>query len=195
MRISVKSNIKDVKRQLTKAQRRQIPFAVKNALNDTAFGVRKYLIIVWGQSVNVKNRRYMAVALRITKATKQKQVVTIFDRLGSSAMKHMTQGGRQIPSSSRFLTVPTWWSLTHGGKRRRRKINEIFVGDPFKKGRMGVWEVKQTKSRGLRLLYNLEPSVEVDKRFPFDAAATLAATRAFPRNFDTRLRQALRTAR
>lgn len=68
--ISVKADVKEVTRWLTDIEKRQIPFAVMNALNTMMFGARKELIKEIGDKLD-RPTRYTLNATQVQKATKK----------------------------------------------------------------------------------------------------------------------------
>ena len=69
MRISVKDNIKEVTKGLSKTQRKQIPFATMAALNNTAFNIHKELKKQTPKKFD-KPTAYTLKAFRVEKAKK-----------------------------------------------------------------------------------------------------------------------------
>ena len=63
--ISISDNIAQVQKRLTAIERQQIPFAVKNAINDTIKDVRAQIVGVTApRAFTLRNRRFIGAASR-----------------------------------------------------------------------------------------------------------------------------------
>src|SRR4051812_17006758 len=81
----------------------QVPYALKNVMNDAAFATRQYLSNdVWPGHLMQRNKRFPAVALNVDKATKTNLSVSIFDRLGRGNLLAHAKGGTARPRTGKL---------------------------------------------------------------------------------------------
>ena len=199
--LSVKSNVKDFSRGLSKIQRRRIPWASKTALNDTIAGVRKRIVgRTWPRAVTVRSRRFMGTALRREFATMRKQRAALFDRLGRDFLPLQAEGGIKRPRGA-HIAVPIERNVrrTASGKVRKSQLPRVVLRKPkvftgrIRSAHTAIAE--RTRRGGLKLLYTLIRSAPITKRFMFYEDAAASSARQFPRHLARRFTQALRTAR
>lgn len=202
MRLSLQSNIKEFTRGLTRVQKRQIPFATKNAITDTAFAVRKRIVErTWPRSVEARNKRFAGTAFRVEKASKSKLQARVFDRLGREALSRQALGQIRRARRSAHLAIPTGnVKRTRSGKIRKRDLPASLRNNPKAftvraRGREMILERATKRRYPLRPLYGLKSSARVPKSFPFHEDAKDTSLRAFPNFMRRRLAHALRTAR
>lgn len=198
MRVSVKSDIAAFRRQLRRDQRRQIPFAVSRAINETAFDVRRRIIgPTWARAFTVRNRRFPAAAFRVAKATKRHLTASVFDRLGRASLDLHATGGIKRPRG-RHIAVPRGAiKRTATGKvgKARRPAAVLARANVFRR-RLGAREyILQRTRKGLRPLYLLISRARIAKRFRFAEDARRVVERRFRRRLFVSLGKALRTAR
>lgn len=200
MQISVKSNIKEFQRGMNRIQKKQIPFATMNALNDTAFNVRKEIVErTWPQSVRVRSKNFAKTSFRIDKAKKNiKPWVTVYDRLKSPTMSRQAHGERRKPRG-RSLAIPNPFTIKRGvsGKVSKAKHpGSLLNKDQYFKTKLrsGSEAIFKRGKRGSpnQLMYVLAKTADVDKSFDFYGAAQRKANRMFDKNFSRRMAQALR---
>lgn len=186
-------SLKTVRRQMRR-HRRQVPFAMSQAINDTAFDVRHHIVnVVYPRSFEVRNRRFAGVAFRVDRSSKRKLVARVFDRLGRAFLPLQQSGGVKTPYSSTFLAVPVQAKRTATGKSNTQRLKNTFVHD-FGKG-PAIWQRRGRGGRRLKLLYVLERDVDVDAAFPFEREGRKVVDQVFPGHFAKRWRRALKTAR
>lgn len=205
--INITDNIAQVQKRLTNIERKQLPFATMNAINDTLFDIKKQIVGVTGpRSFDIRNRRFLNAALRVKKATKRNLTGAVFDHLGRGQLQRHAKGGIKRPRGQ-HIAIPARdieGKRTRGGAIRkafqpRTVLNKAarrraFVVT-FQSGQRAIVRRKTKKRQPLQVLYLLERSVRIRKTFPFHRDAERVARRVFRGHFDRRLRQALRTAR
>ena len=166
MFLEVKAETKKLTKYLKNAQRKQIPFATSEALNDVAFDARSYTQKSLPRRFD-RPTKAMVRSVQVEKSNKKKLVATVgFAGLGfrrspweeSSAeiMKRHIKGGTRMPKGAR-LRIP---SDTKGGgiklnvhgnlHNRKAKIakmignnDQFFEGIPkgdFSAKDRGIWE-------------------------------------------------------
>lgn len=203
VRLDIRSNIREVSRGLDLLQRQQLPFAISRALNDSAFGVRKRIVSrTWPRAdLEVRNRGFIRASMRVKKASKVKLRASVYDRLGRGFMPLQAEGGTKRPRSSSKLAVPINARRTAGGRIRKRDLPSSLRANPraflirAKSGHQMIVERQGRARLPIRVLYHLTSSAVVDKSFAFYEDAEASSLRQFPRHFERRLRDALRTAR
>ena len=195
MQISVKADVKDLQRKLSKAKR-QIPFAVKGGLDATAFdaqrAVKKALPIALDNPL-----KYTIKGVQVEKAKKDTLIATVgfagkgFGRSSGSIpqaeyMHFMIKGGIRSPKHT-SIAVPNPRSgkkvTNKAGNIPRGKISKLlsdkdkyFSGVPhqWSKAKAGIWErmpanSKRRKgkqhSQKIRMPIAWEPTTQYNKGF------------------------------
>ena len=205
--LNIRDDIKRATRRLTDIEKRQVPFATKNAINDTIKDVRKQIVGVTApRAFEVRNRRFFGVAIRMQFATKQKLTGAVFDRLGRASLGLHARGGTKRPRGQ-HIAIPgrdienkrtvggairkalrPRQVLAKAGRRQAFKIK-------FRSGQEAIVRRRGKRATPLQVLWLLERSARIPRRFRFHEDATKVAKRVLPGHFRKRLRQALRTAR
>lgn len=202
--ISLVSNIKSVERQLNDIGRRQLPFAVSQALTSTAFDMRKEIVErTWPRSVEARDAKFMAAALRVKKATKTKLVASVFDRLKRNFIMRQATGGMKYSRTGRHVAIPTENVKARRGARgvpkSLRPRQALEKANTFevrtKSGQLVIMRRPRKKASAPEVLYVLEQSVRVSKRFPVFTAADQVVRRRFNANFNKAFAKAIATAR
>ena len=197
MKISIKDNIKEVTKQLSRVQKNQIPFAAMLTINELAKDLsKKGGTGVIGKATGKKFKKKSGTgATKFTKrnffykqATKQSLTATVYwDDRNADYMKFMVFGGTRFPAK-RALAIPTKHANKHlnsFGNFRKGAINTLlsdkskyFKGTP-KGSRFdseGVWERygRKTKKGGqkIRMLVAFEKEAKYKSLFPFEKIAT-----------------------
>lgn len=195
MQLSVKVDIKQVTRYLLNVQKRQVPFAVAGALNDTAFAARKAERTQIVKKLD-RPKPFTINGFRVTKATKTKLVSSVFvtDSVWSY-LRWQVQGGARRPAK-RFNPVPVQARLDKYGNIRGRKRGPRSKRQYIdrKNGVLGVWE-RGKSGRSKLIIFYSDDAAQYDKRFPFFKIARGVGRSKFPTFFAKRMRKALATAR
>ena len=202
MHINMKSNISTVSKAIDAFGKRQMPFATSQALNSTAFAVRKQIVErTYPQSFTVRNKRFASTMFRVGKANKRKLVATVFDRLGRDYMVDQAEGGTKRPRGN-SIAIPTRnvKRLASGKVSKAKQPRNLLNGNAYKtKLRNGQEVIAQETGRGAtrkqKVLYILEQSATIPKRFRFYEDGQRIAQRDFTKNFAKAFREAKRTAR
>ena len=164
--IDVRSNIRQVSRWLDKTQKRNIPFAVSQALNDTAFqltkgGGRRGVNSVLGKATNETftdkaggkgASNYTRTGFKYDKSRKTDLTAWVyFDPTRGDYMEYQVYGGFEAPKR-KYIVVPTQArkSLTDKYGNIRNKVLDSVLKDKSKffegvpKGHpsagRGIWE-------------------------------------------------------
>jgi len=202
MQISVKSNISAVTKALDAFGKRQIPFATSLALNDAAFAVRKEIVErTYPDSFTVRNKRFAGAMFRVGKASKRNLTATVSDVLGRDYMTMQAEGGIKRPRGRNIAIPSRQIKRTATGKVPMAKQPRNLLGGKGYRTtlRSGQPVIAENVGRGAakrqRVLYLLEPTARIPKRFPFYERGRKVAQTSFARAFSKRFAQARRTAR
>jgi len=205
MQISVQSNLSQVTRALDGLGKQLIPKATRNALNDTAFDVRKDTIErVWPSSVTVRNPAFLKAMLMPirgqNRATTQRLVSTVqnyptgprnreyLQRLATGGVK--TPRGQHIAIPGRDMPLRSRGGVT-AARRPRNILNRPKVFKTKLKSGQDAIVRRVGKSRyPLQMLYILEPDGRIRKQFDFYDEAKQTARRAFNKHFTREFKRA-----
>jgi hypothetical protein len=182
---------------------RQLPFAMSQALNATAFDVRKQIVDrTYPQSFKVRNKRFASAMFRVEKATKRKLSAAVFDRLGKDYMAMQAEGGIKTPRGNNIAIPGRLNQRTATGKipRARQPRQLLSNGKAYKTTlRGGQKAIVQPQGRGkskrLKVMYVLEQAARIPKRFDFYEDANRVSRRNFDKNFSKAFARAKKTAR
>lgn len=198
MQIKIKDNIKEFSKGLNKFQKKQMPFATAQAINNTLFGLKKEM----GKQTVKKLDRPVPFTQRgfsINKAKKTNQVGVLYIRPEvAEYLKYQIDGG--VRSQATKIPVPILknkrlnkYGNIAGKRSGLVKGSKEFIGTI--KGVTGVWK-QQRKGQAPILLIKFHDSVRYDKKpFDFYKIGNNYARNTFDRQLDKALRKALRTAR
>lgn len=208
--ISVRTNVKEVTKGLTKLQRQQIPFATSVALNKTGQlvlaglqrtaqktfdgGATPSTLRALKPPKGLKGRRH-----NIIFSTKRDLRTTIFlPDWAANYLKYQIDGGIR-PTDGSGTGVPTRnrrlnkYGNIPGRRSGLVKGNKQFISTI--KGIDGVWERHGPKGRNVRLLIAFEKNPKYRKKFTYFETATKMAKIHFSRKLKISLDKAIRTAR
>jgi len=209
--VSVRADIKAASRHLTAIQKKQIPFAASQALNDTAFDARKAVQVQLPRKLN-KPTPWTIRGVRVNKSSKRRLTSAVYftaDR--AKYMKFQIDGGTRRRPSGGTIVMPKGIKQNKYGNIPRGKVKKLlqrpdtFIGTI--KGIPGVWQrghisksgkfSARTKSRAsnIRLLVRFEDEATYQPRFPMRKIVHGVARSKFTRHFGRRLASAVRTAR
>lgn len=196
MRISVKDNIKEVTKGLSKTHREQVPFATASAINKTLFDLRKEM----GKQTTKHLDRPTPFTQRgfvvgTAKKTTLKGMLFLKDVV-EKYLKFQIEGGTR--STGKNIPIPYKPNARLNkfgniiGKRSGlvKKTNQ-YIGEV--NGINGVWE--KQKSGKNKLIIAFERSVNYRKRFPFYTIAEMFSKNVFDKNFTKAFLKAVRSSR
>jgi hypothetical protein len=199
--ISIKDDLKDLTRKLSKIERKQIPFATSQGLNDTAFMATRDLKEKAPGTLN-NPTPFTLRGFKFRKSNKRELVAAVY--IAAIQAKYLTpqiKGGVIRPSGgARHIAVPVNIRLNKYGNIPGRK-GGIVKGKANRfvatiNGVSGIWERKGRRgSQTIVLLASFKKEVQYKKRFPFNLIVNASVQKHFSRNFDKRLTTALRFAR
>lgn len=199
MKISVASNVDEVARNLTAVQQRQIPFATSRALNAVAFAARRHIVDVTGpRDFDIRNRRFLGVALRVQLSTKRNLVARIYDRLGRDYLETQATGGMKNPRGNQLAVPAEEVASRRTGAGVLKRLKPRIAPRAFKRTVRGTEMILQRAGRRrspLRVLYVLSPKAAIPKRFAFYEDARAIVLRSIGATFNDELTKALASAR
>lgn len=197
--LSVKHDVAQVTRWLTDIQKKQIPFATANALNDTAFAARSELMKQAPQKLD-RPTPFTVKAFQVQKAKKLNLAAVVFvEPKRYEYLKYQIDGGTReakgkgvgLPTANKKLDQ---YGNIPGRQRGLIKGKNQFIATI--RGISGVWERYGSKRKSqTRLLVAFEKSVKYKPRFPFYKIVDAVAKKSFADYFRKRLDQALRSAK
>jgi len=202
MEINVKADYDGLRRRLNTMQQKQLPFAFSQALNDTAFDVRKRIVeVTYPRSFEVRNRSFARASFRVNKASKRNLVASVEDKLNRGNLKMHAEGGTKKPRGSSIAVPSDIMKAKRRAKgipkgQRPRQILEqpgAFIA-VMKSGKKGIWKRRGKKRLPIDLLYSFQTSAEIKKAFPFYKDAESIVRKRFNDRFNANLRRALRSA-
>tara|TARA_B100001179_G_scaffold225397_1_gene205232 strand:+ start:129 stop:731 length:603 start_codon:yes stop_codon:yes gene_type:complete len=189
----VKDNIKEMTRWLNSVQRKQIPFATSRALNDTAIDGQKSIIAAIPRIFKSRKKWWLKqqpTGIKVKFSNKRDLTATVHTSAYFAEIQE--KGGIKTPKRGRNLAIPTndvpkKYRTSHGAKDMMREKNNVFSTPK------GVF--KRTGKKKLTLLWSLAPTAKIKARFGFVKILEKVVKRRFKKHFETRLRQAMATAK
>lgn len=195
MKLSVSSNIKQFSRQMTKAQKSQLPFATARALTWTAqdakLDVEKRIDAAFDRPTPYTRKGVAAIS-----ASKRKQVSRVLIKDRQAEYLGLQEDGGTRKPKGRALVIPQDKTNKYGNMPRGYIRRVLARGDTFSgtvRGVAGIWQ--RTRSGSVKLLVAYEQKAQYRPRFQFERTAERTARTRFPINFERSFRQAMQTAR
>ena len=197
--ITIKQDLKKLSASYKKLQKRQIPFAASQALNDVAFDAQRANQAQIAKKLD-RPTRFTVRGFRVRKSTKRNLRAIIFiDPRVDKYLQYQIDGGTRV-TDGRGTGVPTSNARLnkHGNIPGRRKglikNKRQFIATI--KGISGVWErARGARDRRVKLIVAFETRVKYRQRYPFEKINYGVANRMFSRHFATRMARAISTAR
>ena len=197
MKVNVKNNIKEITKWTTTTQKKQIPFATSNAINETLFTLRKEM----GKQLDKKLDRPTPFTKRGFVVDKAKKTLLrgmlFMKNIVADYMQYQVDGG--IRTDSKFLPIPfvpnaklNKFGNIIGKRTGLIKKNSQFIGTV--KDTTGVWE-RTNKNQRVKLIIGFEKSATYRPRFPFYKIAERFTANVFNKNFIKAFNRAMKSAR
>lgn len=201
MNINMTSNASAVQKAM-QGFSKQFPFAMSQALNATAFQIRKEIVEkTYPQSFDAKNRAFANAMMRVEKANKRKLSAAVFDRFKRNYMTNQAEGGIK-QKRGRYIAIPAADRPKVSGKATYNRVHPRQVLSRPKafvqtaKNSTMILERRTKKRYPLKKLYVLHTSSpRIPKRFPFYEDANRVARQRFDKNFAKAFKRAKATAR
>ncbi len=216
--VTLRADLFTFRRSMSGIARRQVPFAMAQALNDTAKDVEDD----WKRELTHKldsPTPFTKRGIYIRRATKRLTVAEIgFKDIQARYLKLQMTGGIRLPKR-RALLVPAGIRLNKYGNMPRSSVArtsarpDTFVASSsspktrhlkpgiYKRPKRGAYRKGGSGSknrgadRGPTLLVSFKGKAKYRRRLQMRAAAERTVRRTYPRHFATRFRAAMLTAR
>lgn len=195
--LSVKGDIDDVLKDLTRQQKKQVPFAAAKALTLTAKGAQKAVQKVMHKQLD-RPTPFTIRGVAIIPAKKTHLTSTVFIKdIQFEYLQYQMYGGTRTPRG-RALVVPAYATkLNKFGNLTKGKIQRLLA-DPnhfsgVVNGVPGIYRRFKRKPPKLVVMYT--KSASYTRRFHFHRTVEKNAAANFARHFDKTMREALATAR
>mgnify|MGYP003110665948 FL=1 len=195
MKVDVKSNINEITKWTTNAQKKQIPFATSVAINNTLFDLKKEMAKQMDKKLD-RPTPFTKRGFFINKAKKNLLVgVLLMKDIVANYMQFQIEGGtrttgKQIPVPYKPNARLNKFGNIIGKRTGLIKKSTQFIGNVS--GTEGVYE--RTKD-GLKLIIGFERSVTYRPRFPFYVIAEKFSKAVFDKKFAKAFDRALRSAK
>ena len=214
LNIDLSANIKEVSKQLSMRQKRQIPFAASRALNDLVFDISRkkmprFADRIFEGGVTPFTKR----GFKFTKSNKRKgtqaylTASVLIDKVQGSYMKFQVSGGTRFPKRKAILVPTNKIRLNKYGNLTRATYariindkNKYFKGIPkgrFGEANEGIWE-RYGGNKNIRMVAKYTDKGEYRPLFPFGKITdkiVFGRKDGFADRFNRRLKEALATAR
>lgn len=212
MRISVKSDLKQLTDKLNYFQKKQIPYAASLTLNQLAFDIsRKTMPEKADDTFQGGATPWTKKGFKYKKSNKLNLTAEVFiDQVQKKYMKFMVQGGTRFPDKTAILVSTRFSKLNKYGNFPKGKVGEMlgdkrkfFSGQP--KGQpnkpAGIWERygRGSKAGGqrIRLVALYTSDAQYKPLFPFGSfveGVVFSRNDGFAKRFRYNLERALATA-
>lgn len=206
--ISVKADVAEVTRYLSKVERKQLPFATALALTRTAQDAQKAVKAQLPRKLD-RPKPFTISGVAVLRADKLALVSTVyFKPTTAEYLKYVLEGGTKR-GRGRGVIVPYKKNMklnVYGGIKNKRKKAALWRAGKGTtktefvatiKGIHGIWRRTGGKRNpGVKLMAWFEPTVTYERnKFPFHKMVEGVARARFKRNFDSALNVALATGR
>lgn len=200
VQIQLKTNVDKIRKELKRTQRKQIPFALSLALNNTAFATRRYVVekLYPRAFPGARNKTFARRTFKVGKSTKYRLHADVHDDLKRGFLDNHIHGRAKRPRGQ-FLAVRTRKvpRLAAGGiskAKRPANLKKSFVADLRGRG-PAVWQRHGRGGRKIKLMYTLRRTTPVDQSFDFYTSGERFVARVFPGELERAVARALRSAR
>ncbi len=208
--ISVKSNVKDIEKYLSKTQKQYLPRAIEFSLNETVFLTRKKMLDDMGKYIDHPTP-YTKKGLQYLKADARKGNLTSWIGFVSRTFGKTAKGASILPSEymrlliyggtrrakKRAIGVPTEHvSLNKYGNLGKGKIQKLLekpkTFQATIKGNSGIWERYGSKKSGqIRMLIGWESKTDYDASYPFSKQVSTGVNKFYKKSFSKFLKDVL----
>ncbi|MFS8181476.1 hypothetical protein ACMG4P_07920 [Pseudovibrio denitrificans] len=203
------ANFGEVARGLTRAEQRQVPFAISLALNDTVQDIKANTEKTLSRRLD-RPTPFTKRGLALKRASKRNlSALVFFKDKQADYLELQEKGGTRRPTHI-ALAVPFSQRLNKYGNLAQRTIDRLLKRPDVFQGEIngveGIWQrpkrgkrrsgSRGTKGRtGLKLLIAYEKSADYQPRLRFREGARKTADARIKHNFRCAMRKAMLTAR
>jgi len=198
MEISVRDDLKKLTRDLSRLQKKQIPFAASLAINETAENAQAALKVQAQKKLDRPTRQTIG-SFRVGRRSNKNNLVRNVFILPWAAeyLKYQIDGGVRT-TRGKGTGVPFNQKLNKFGNIPGRKKGLVKKKKQFVatiKGISGVWERFGRKGKFIRLVTAFETRVVYRKKFNFYKIVSGVVSGRFNKNMNIAFKKALATAR
>ena len=173
----------------------QVPFALKNAINNGLFDARTEVVNkTFPASFDVHNKGFARGTFRVEKASKATLSGSLYDSLGRGHLEKHAEGGTKTAGSG-MLAVPGDTIRKFRGPRGIRKNKRPKAFKASKTIRITKQGIFRGVDGDLVPLYIFKKSVRLKARFPFYPVFERVVVASIRKNFPAQLKRALKSAR
>jgi len=197
--LDLSGNFRAFARDLSRAEKQQVPYAIALTLNATAADIEKNTDKSLSKLLD-RPTPFTRRGLFKRKATKRRLLATVgFKPIQASYLERLETGGDRLPKG-RALVVPVgqrlnkYGNLPRNALRRLLARKDVFSGNV--NGVAGIWQRKRGRSGrgGLKLLIAYAPKARYEKRLGFRAGARKTALARVRTHWRRSFAKAMRTA-
>ena len=198
--LSVSADVKKAKKKLNRIQKKQIPFALSNAINDVAFHAKKNVEPAAMKQYLDRPARFTTNSFHLNRSTKKTLVGRILIRPNRwNYLKYVVLGGAST-RVGRDHAIPLDDSLLnrYGALPRNKAGRLAKQRDHFAmtvKGTDYIFKRTGARHKVIRPVIVFKKTTTQTKLYPLWQATIKSVGRRFPSTFDRRLKFALKTAR
>jgi hypothetical protein len=199
--IEIKSNVKTLISSLSRKQRTQVPYALAGALTATAFDAQRAVKSNLEKKFTLRNR-FTTKGIRVRKATKHNLSARIFATPQTARYLEGHEYGETRTPQGRSIAVPMSVRKSKQQKITKAKRPRTVLDKPntFRivgDSRLpdGIYQRMRGKAKRLKMLYALEPSIRIKRRFGMEKTVRGVAKNKIRRNMQKSLSRALSSAR
>lgn len=196
MQVSVASNIKQVKKQLTAIQKKQIPFAASLAINDVAFQGRKTEAMAMRRYVD-RPTPFSQKGFKVTRANKStmKGSIEVMPNRWKY-IKHVVLGGAATrPGAGHAIPINRALENKYGSLPRNKARNLLRQKQHFAITKNGKDYIFKRQGKSIQAQLHFERTTKHKAKYPLWKMTKAMIARDFPKSFNKRMAYALRTAR
>lgn len=179
--ISVKSNVQEIAKSLSRRHKKQVPFAASRALNDVAFSARKESNLQTNKIFKGGATAFTRRAFLAKKSHKTRLFSEVFVNDSHSYMSYQIEGGNRFPKNQAVRVPTNNTKLNKYGNSSKAKLkafmnnkDKYFSGVPkgMPDAGAGIWERygRKTKKGGqrIRMVSAFQPKATYKPKFPFE---------------------------
>lgn len=198
--IDVDIDLKDFELEMSAIVKKQIPFALSVALNDTAWQSKEDVAKYAERTID-RPTKFTLRGFAVKKSTKRRLYSEVFIKpIQAEYLEYQIEGKTRRPES-KAIPIPVNQRLNKFGNipgmKGGKKINALLAKPNVFKGMVrGVYGIWQRRKRGpLKLLIAFKDKAQYEEAFDFEKAASKSARARFGKNFQRAWTKALASAR
>lgn len=221
MRVSVKTDLRKLKRSMSNIEKKEFPLIVRNSLLDTGFVTQKKLRTqTYQKTFNPRQKQFVKLTtslgtgqpaqpqsgVTLKKGVERRKEIVIFDRLFKEYMQRHAKGGIKRPTSGSNIVIPG--RNTVEPKRTGRGIPKKFrprelldTPTAFRTKVRGQDVIARRRGKArypIEIMHVLEPNATIPKTYNFYEDAERSFRVQFPlafrRNFNSRMKRVFGTS-